>query len=180
MALPLAIAGAVTLGGPAINFAQDFLVDGSGIAGLGRLAGAFAKFGTTLALRADRLNEKSIRWIVNDMRARVPVDTGALLNSIRYWRDGRFWVVTADAQNPRDGTDYGYWVEYGTTGGDRGVSRITFAGAEDMARRRISYRSHPGTEAQPFFWPAIEAGVERRNLELGDVLAGLPEESGLN
>jgi hypothetical protein len=179
MALPLALAGLVTLGGPAINYAQDIMEGGSGIAGLGRLAGAFAKYGTRLALRSDGLNERAVRWIVDDMRARVPVDTGALLNSIRTWREGRFWVVTADASNPRDGSDYGYWVEYGTAGGERGVSRTTFASAGDPSQR-ISYRTHPGTEAQPFFWPAIEAGVARRNLELDSLLEGLPEESGLH
>lgn len=147
------------------------LVDGSGIEGVGRLAGGLAKIAAKLAMRGDGLSEKTVRWIVNDMRARVPVDTGALLNSIRAWREGAVWVITADARNPRDGADYGYWVEYGTAA--RVVTRGTFDSAHDPA-------GHPGTTAQPFFWPAVEAGLERRDLDLADVIEGLPGEAGLD
>lgn len=73
----------------------------------------------------------------------------------------------------RTGAYYARWVEYGTAAGVRKRSRSYSQGkggpglnlrstaSGGKKRTRKVYRTHPGTRAQPFFWPAYRA-LKRR------------------
>lgn len=57
-----------------------------------------------------------------------------------------------------DGAFWATWVEFGTQAGIRGQRTASASGGR---RSRRVYRTHPGTTAQPYFWPAYRAHRRR-------------------
>ena len=82
------------------------------------------------------------------------------------------------ALSPRGdtGVDYGPFVERGTRAGVRGqrVATATFY-EQANGQRRKARRTHPGTEAQPFFWNSAREVLERRGREHAQAYAAAAE-----
>lgn len=158
------------------------LVGGVGVEGFESFAASLLRFGVRLASHARRVDESILDEMVRDARAAVPRDTGLLFAGIKGERVDGFFEFSASAEKP-DGADYARFVEYGTRAGARGQSvayqsRVGSGGGLSLAaeetsafasRRRRQYRSHPGTKAQPFFYPSARAALEKRGLSMADV-----------
>lgn len=122
---------------------------------------------------AARAMEEGAEEIVQAMKAAVPADSGALRDSIG-WTWGELPPGSFMIDEIRSGTSrgdqyatlririyagdsdifYARFVEFGTQAGDRNA-RVQ-ARATDVNQNRSgrkSYRTHPGTPAQPFFFP---------------------------
>ncbi|GAB1378667.1 HK97-gp10 family putative phage morphogenesis protein [Pararhodobacter aggregans] len=111
--------------------------------------------------------DRSAEELVALQRSLAPVDEGDLVGSIG-WTDGPppagslavatmpedpDLAVTVYAGNEK--VFHARWVEFGTQAAVAGA-RVANPGAgnRQSKRGRFSYRSHPGTTAQPFFYPA--------------------------
>lgn len=122
-----------------------------------------------MARQADRITAM--------MRNLVPEDTGALKESIG-WTFGKVprgkltigKLVSANiggdltitiyaGDDDPNGAFYARWVEFGTEAGVRGqrVGARSTDVRQAKGKGRLSYRTHPGTPAQPFFFPAYRA-----------------------
>ncbi|MEQ8292766.1 MAG: HK97 gp10 family phage protein [Roseovarius sp.] len=122
--------------------------------------------------------ERSAEEIADTARALVPVDDGDLEASID-WQHGppppESRLAKSTGGDPSlmvtvfAGNDEVFWapfVEFGTQAGIAG-QRVTSKGAgnKQSKKGRLSYRTHPGTPAQPFFYPAYRLNktrIERR------------------
>lgn len=117
--------------------------------------------------------EKSAAEIVALAKALVPVDEGALRDSIGWtWGDAPTgsMVLASSASAEMNitiyaGNDEAYyarWVEFGTQSGVFG-QRVSDKGAGNKQSHagRKSGRTHSGTDAQPFFFPAYRLGKKR-------------------
>lgn len=155
-----------------------------------------AKFGAKLALRSRKIDQEAGEGMVELMRSRVPVDTGRLLNGITSTvREDGSVVVEASAVRVsgtgRESADYAGFVERGTRAGDRGgrVSYMADSSYFDLStggapgrsyrRKRRVYRSHPGTEAQPFFFDSVEEVLAERGRSMDDAVGDAAGESDL-
>lgn len=111
--------------------------------------------------------EKGANEIVAMMKNLVPVDSGDLRNSIG-WTYGAApagSLVVKTIAGPDDlritifaGNEAAYYarfVEFGTQGASRGQRVADTRRGAGYTRK--SYRTHPGTAAQPFFFPAYRA-----------------------
>lgn len=105
----------------------------------------------------DQLGVVGLR-IERSAKRRAPKLTGALRKSIRHQVDPKTLSVTI-------GTDlfYSRFVEFGTAGG--------LAGARS-AKGRAVRRSHPGTPARPFLWPAYKGSKRRNQKEIAQAIRG--------
>lgn len=114
--------------------------------------------------------EKSADEIVKMAKSLCPVDEGDLRDSIGWtWGDapsGSMTIAQAIAAKGLtitifagdDEAYYARWVEFGTQGGVKG-QRMAATGTSK--RKRKSYRTHSGTAAQPFFFPAYRLNKKR-------------------
>jgi HK97 gp10 family phage protein len=105
------------------------------------------------------------------IKGAAPVDTGDLRDSVRAWKEGEtvpsgtlsaggsgetlpelaFAVTAGD-----DKAFYARWVEFGTVAG-----RVGGVTRNASGRVRKVYRDHPGTAAQPFFYPIYRSLKKR-------------------
>lgn len=113
--------------------------------------------------------EKSAQNIVDLAINLCPERTGALRNSIDWnWGDPpagssfgskaptvskSVFRISVYAGNDR--AFYARWVEFGTQPSVKG-SKVS-APSRGKGKKRVAYRTHPGTRAQPFFYPAYRA-----------------------
>lgn len=105
--------------------------------------------------------EKNAKEVAALARSWAPVsedgpNKGALKRSIKaeglsVGKAIRWRVVAGDEE-----AFYARWVEFGTAPGVRG-QRAGHGGAKQAKSGRKSYRTHPGTKAQPYFFPAYRA-----------------------
>lgn len=139
--------------------------------------------------------EKGAQDIVDLQYHLCPVDTGDLRNSID-WNWGAVPKgVSLGIKGGPEGTAegqkdlllsihagderafYARWVEFGTRPSTKG-DRVS-APSRGKGKTRISYRTHPGTRPQPFFFPGYRANrkkavariVRQSNLALKKVAA---------
>lgn len=122
--------------------------------------------------RVRQAMEESADDIVALMKASVPVDSGALRDSIGWTWGGpperSISLIGFAGGGPSDdlmltiyaGDEdafYARWVEFGTQAGLRG-QRVADkgAGVKQASAGRLSYRTHPGTPAQPFFFSSYQ------------------------
>lgn len=164
----------------------------------GELLAAVIRTGFALVRAQREVAADAVDDMLGLMRERVPQDTGLLLSGI----DGEIedGIATVTASAVRDGpsgesADYARFVEFGTRAGTRNRRSPIVAdegyfaaspfdeGARGrrVRRQRKSYRTHPGTAPQPFFWPsarevlaryrtaAAEAAIEAMPSELFEV-----------
>jgi len=120
------------------------------------------------------LDQKSAEDMVSKMRANVPRDTSRLYNGITWQREGEEVRIIASAHSKgrSEGVDYAFLVEYGTHGGRRSRAAhrpmVVFGEGADRAEQRPTSRPrriggyHPGTAAQPYFWPAVDEVMAKR------------------
>lgn len=153
------------------------------VTGLDAFVDTSARFAVKLALRSREIDLAAAEEMVREMRARVPRDTGRLFNGIAFEvMEGGTVEVYAAAHNPWSGINYAGFVERGTRAGTRGrkASYVadsnyfilsTAAGpGRSYGRSRLQQRTHPGTEAQPFFFPVAEEVLARRGLSLEEAI----------
>ncbi len=166
--------------------------------GLEQSLARMLRFTVKLAERTHRRDQEAEAEMLDLMRARVPTDTGRLLNGIGSSQDGNLITVFAHAhREARSGKlqeDYARYVEFGTKPGERG-RRVSYAAdtgffASDTfpeagfrgratGRTRKVYRTHPGTRAQPFFFNSAREVLERRNIDAGNIPADAAAEEQL-
>jgi HK97 gp10 family phage protein len=117
---------------------------------------------------------KSADEIVAVAKQLCPVDKGALRASIGWtWGaapSGSMTLATGVAGElsitifaGNDEAYYARWVEFGTRGGVFG-QRVGARNSDHRQQRtkgRKSYRTHPGTAAQPYFYPAWRLGQKK-------------------
>lgn len=120
------------------------------IVGIERITGQVVKYAVKLALRSDDVGEKAAREMVDLMRARVPQDSGALLNGITYRREGRMWIVEASAD--RNGYDYALAVEAGHRAGGMLADADLFADTTGAGGRAVRSADPVEVQGQPYFY----------------------------
>lgn len=164
------------------------------IVGLENLIGSLVKHGVKLAFRSRGVDSGAMDDMLALMRERVPRDTGRLFNGISGEIDDD-GIATVTATAVRDnGMDYAFLVEHGTKAGVRGrASQVADANYFDVdlvagsaTRRRPSRRStrrggrtHPGTEAQPFFFNSAREILAEREQRLEEAADAAAQELGL-
>lgn len=165
--------------------------EATGILGFGEWAGAVGRIVAKMALKVRRVDDSILQDMVRGAQQRVPQDTGRLYAGILGEVEDDVCVFSVSAQRETGGEDYAPFVEFGTRPGHRGSSVVTEslvgAGhglslsaltAEAPTRKRRQYREHPGTAAQPFFWPAVEEALARRGLAMSDLAASAAADEG--
>lgn len=167
--------------------------EATGIIGFGEWAGAIGRIVAKMALKARRIDDSILQDMVSGAQSRVPRDTGRLYSGIRGEVEGDLFAFSASAARESGASvDYAPFVEFGTRPGHRGASVVTQSlvgaghglslsarlSAETTDRRRRQYREHPGTPAQPFFWPAVEEALKKRGLAMSDLAASAAAEEG--
>lgn len=140
--------------------------------------GAVARWGYRLTrvasgmqASADAIDQRALDEMVALAQSRVPRRTGKLSAGITGEREDDAFVFKAEAQRDASSADYSPYVERGTRPGRRGQVVAEPTSFERRAGiRRRSRRSHPGTEAQPFFYNSAREVLERRNVQQGAAL----------
>lgn len=165
----------------------------TGLVGYDDVVDAFARIAAKMAVKSRRIDRSALDDMVRRARELVPQDTGLLYSGIIGEETDAFFEFRASARrvsaSGKEEEDYAHFVEFGTAAGIRGESadideRATLYDGTSTsafvtgARRRRQYRSHPGTQAQPFFYPAADEALERRALDMDDVVAGAAQEDG--
>ncbi|TMV48534.1 HK97 gp10 family phage protein [Thioclava sp. BHET1] len=135
--------------------------------------------------------ERSAEEICQLARSLCPVDQGDLKASIGWtWGNapagsmvlgsvgkGAALSITIYAGN--DEAYYARWVEFGTQAGITG-QRVSGAGAgnKQSSKGRKSLRTHPGTSAQPFFFPAYRLGKKKAVARINRAVSKAVKEAG--
>lgn len=130
------------------------------------------KVADALGPHARAVDERALAEMVELAQQRAPQRTGRLHIGITGEREGDVMVFMATAQRDASSADYARFVEFGTRAGERGrtlADRTAFERAE--GRNRKARRSHPGTDAQPFFYSSAREVLERRRIAQENVLA---------
>ena len=165
--------------GPGVLSGLALIDTVAGIVGVERLSGQLAKYAVKLALRGDGASEDAARAMVDLMRARVPVDSGTLLNGISWRKEGR--VITVEASAVRGDADYARWVEFGHHAGGSGHADADFFTREDHSalRTRTAASTETDVPPDPFFWDSVREGLGSLRERLGDAAATARREEGL-
>lgn len=137
-----------------------------------RWGGRLLKVADHLGPAARAVDERALAEMVELAQQRAPQRTGLLHTGVTGTREGDAMVFQASAQRDESSADYARFVEHGTRGGTRGrvVADATFFERSNGTRRK-SRRTHPGTEAQPFFYNSAREVLERRRLAQEEVMA---------
>jgi len=114
--------------------------------------------------------ERGADEITAMQRSMVPIDDGDLLDSINWvYGEAPKGALTAGKKTDDSGTIndlkitifagnekayYARWVEFGTQAANVG-GRVADRRSRNPFATRKSYRTHSGTPAQPFFYPAL-------------------------
>lgn len=172
--------------------------EATGVLGWDQVAGALARLVPKMALKAHHRDSGALADMIDTARANVPQDTGLLLNGITGEDMGDYLEFRASAvrtsASGKEQEDYAHFVEFGTQAGVRGQSTSyqanagifslpadatsAFPSGQTSGRTRRQYRTHPGTEAQPFFYPAAADALARRHAEMSDYALGAAGEDG--
>lgn len=138
-----------------------------------------------------RAMERSAEEISAAARELSPVDTGALRDSIDWkWgqapsgsmtlsevSDGKGLSITIYAGS--DEAYYARYVEFGTQAGVKGQRVVgKGAGNRQSKKGRFSYRTHPGTPARPFFFPAYRLHKKRASNRIKRAISKAVKEAG--
>lgn len=151
--------------GGRLGAAGGFLSD---VAGVAQMIDRLFKVADLLGVGAKDLDADALAEMVDLARARAARDTGLLIAGIAGESDDGFATFMASAA--RDGEeDYALFVEKGTRAGVRGQA-VAYATSIGQMRRRKQARTHPGTEAQPFFYNSAREVLARRRVAAEDLL----------
>lgn len=122
---------------------------------------------SNMQAQAQGVDARALNEMVTRAKASAPVRSGNLVNGITGEREGEFYVFRASAVGPHDGADYAPFVEFGTRPHQRQVADESYF---EGGARRSRRPGHPGTEAQPFFWPAARSVLAERRREQAQTL----------
>lgn len=123
----------------------------------------------TVRKRIEPALESAAEEMVRLMKSLCPVDAGDLRDSIAWkWGDAPDGSVPLGGVGDRDtlritvyagdgDAFYARFVEFGSKAGVRGARSGVHGAKQSKALGRKAYRTHPGTKAQPFFFPAYRA-----------------------
>lgn len=162
-ALALGVKAASTL---ALVESMGFEVDYTSVVRWGL---RLTRVASNMHAKAQGVDANALNEMVSRAKASAPVRSGNLVNGITGEREGEFYVFRASAVGPHDGADYAPFVEFGTRPHTRPVADDSFF---EGGSRRSRRPGHPGTEAQPFFWPAARSVLaERRREQAQTILA---------
>lgn len=165
---------------------------GFSLIGLSVLQNRLFKIAHFVEKRMRRRDQDAAQEMVDLMRADAPYDSGDLYNGIQWWEEDGAFIVQASAVHPdrRGGEDYAGFVEHGTRAGERerSISYVADTNYHELtaglsegsirptgrtySRRRLQYREHPGTPAQPFFYQNARDVLNQRGADAEQV-AGL-------
>ena len=124
-----------------------------------RFGAQLLKITPEMARNLGKVNEDGAERLAAMMVRFAPKDSGDLIRSIQYYqvqggaRGGVAWRVAAGDEV----AFYARMVEFGTVGASKGQEVTNASG-----RVRKSGRTHSGTDAHPFFYPALR--VLRRTI----------------
>jgi len=165
----------------------------SGVFGYAEWALALGQFVISIERGAHERHGALVDEMVTEARSLAPWDTGDLHMGIERIDEADAVLFQASGQHDGEGADYARFVEFGTAPGQRGRAQSIAArpgmfsgdGVQESeftttTRTRRQYRGHPGTEAQPFYFPAIRTVLDRHNLAMKDVIAGAAGDAGLD
>lgn len=121
-------------------------------ADISRLADALRATAKDADVTTQRVLIEAANFILAEMEARVPVDSGDLRRSLRIKIEGDRIIIGPD-------TPYASYVEFGTKPHQikpkkPGGVLVFNAGGQKVYARVVN---HPGTKAQPFVRPAFDA-----------------------
>lgn len=164
----------------------------TGLIGYDDVRNALIRIAAKLAVKSRRIDRGALDDMVARARELVPQDTGLLYSGITGEETDAYFEFRASARrvtaSGKSQEDYARFVEFGTAAGIRGASAEidersdlydgTRTSAFVTGSRRRQYRSHPGTQPQPFFYPAADEALARRALDMDDVIAGAAQEDG--
>lgn len=131
------------------------------IRNLAAVKAKLAKLPPGVQVAVKKANEQNADDMVGLAQRLVPRRTGALAASIGKEAGGTDLSVQVVAGNSE--AFYARFVEFGTRSGTAGETadfskkQTLERGTEGQSRSRKVKRTHPGTPAQPFFFPAYRA-----------------------
>lgn len=140
------------------------MADFKGVSGGTEIARALAEFPLKMEVAMMRGGLRSGAVVIaEDAKSRVPVQSGALRDSIRVRtgkkKDGRVFAYVVAGNRKKDGPWYAHLVEYGVKphvivagGGTKSGKALAAAGR--ILGEKVD---HPGAPAKPFLRPAFHA-----------------------
>lgn len=121
------------------------------VLGLGKFNKKMKRFPDEIEKEIRKAIRKNADELENLSKSLVPVREGHLKRAIRRkWKHRLGIWVGIDANKDPDAF-HARFVEFGTRKGTKGET------ASVGGRKRKVYRTHPGTDAQPFLFPAYRA-----------------------
>lgn len=143
----------------------------SGVDGIGDIAGAITRLGAKLVSRMRHRHGDMLAEMIQTAKARVPVDTGALLNGIggRQIDDDAF-EFTAEAVHGAE--NYARDIEFG-----HGAGHVVVAD-DDYFAGRTSRSGNGQVAAEPFFFNSADEVLQAHGHELSDIAPGVAREDG--
>ncbi|TDX64000.1 hypothetical protein EDE12_106145 [Methylosinus sp. sav-2] len=170
---------AFSLGSGAVDFADP--QTGSGLFGWPDALGSLARIVTRMEVKQHRRDSEALAQMIETARGLVPVDSGRLLSGIGGEAFDAYCEFRASAVHEtasgKEGADYARFVEFGTRSGEASVAApitahegfyasdqagVTGMRGNAIVRNRRSRRTHGGTAAQPFFFPAANEVLAKR------------------
>lgn len=126
-------------------------------ADISRLSRALRETGRQSYATTQDVLVQSANYILSEMEARVPVDTGNLRDSLGIKIDGDRVIIGADPTK----APYAIYVELGTKPhvieAKNGKALAFQMGGQQVVVRKVN---HPGTKANPFMEEAFQAWVD--------------------
>lgn len=147
-----------------------------GVIGFERFLQALFRYGLKLVIKSRLVDQRIGDEMVDNMKSRVPVDSGALLNGITVDKSSDLITVSASSVH---GEDYAPFVEYGT--GDNGkVADDSFFedGTSAGVPLHSGGRHHAATPPEPFFWQSAREGLAAHRQSLDEAINETTHEEG--
>ncbi|RVU17498.1 HK97 gp10 family phage protein [Methylobacterium oryzihabitans] len=154
--------------GPGVLSGLRLIDTVTAMVGIERVTGQLAGAAFKLALKGDRASEDAAGTMVEAMRARVPVDSGRLLNGIGWRKEGSTVIVEASAV--RGDVNYPRYVEFGHHAGSGHADAAFFAGQDHAALRGPAGAGASEVRPAPFFWGSVREGLAQLRGEAGTLL----------
>jgi hypothetical protein len=169
----------------------------SGLIGWPDVAISLGRLVVKTAARQHARDADALARMIEIARGLVPVDSGLLLSGItgeisESYSEFRASAVHSRA-NGKDGADYARFVEFGTRAGEASTAApitahegffasdqfgVTGMRGEAIVKNRRSRRSHGGTAAQPYFFPAADEVIGDRAEAAGSLPYEVAGEEG--
>lgn len=164
--------------------------EATGVFGWDSVAVSLGKLVLKMGYAIEHVDHDALDEMVTLAQSRVPVDTGRLKNGITGEVVDGVCEFRASAvhEDKAGGEDYARFVEFGTQAGTYGASQIVVADGgyyggdvfmpARSARRRVAYRTHGGTEAQPYFYNSAHEVLARRDMDASNIIADSASSEG--